>query len=398
MQADKAKNRSVILALGAIIQLCIGIIYMWSVFQPYVTTHFNTDPQNISLTSSIMLCCFVLGILVGGQAMDRVRPRYVVVSGSLLFAVGMLLTALLPQEMPQLLYLTYGVISGFGVGVCYTSTITVCQRWFPDRRGFATGVIVCAFGFSLVLLAPVAQELLNRMGVPATFLAFSISFFIICTLCALFIDNPPDYIPASKQAPGQSLAGQYTTGQMLRTPQFYLITLSMMFVTPTYFILNPLFKVLGEQRNLSPALALGGVMITGVASASGRLLAGWISDKIGRRQTIMLLAAITTAAVLCMVVAQGAFYLVTLAAIAFAFGGTSGVFPALTSESFGTQYAGSNYGCVMVGYGVAALASPFIARALRAGTTDYTLSFIVAGVVAVIAFLLMAFYKKPVQK
>lgn len=393
----KGTNRNVVLVAGMLIQLCAGIIYMWSVFRAPVAQHLGWAAQSASLTSSIMLATFVVGIVIGGRIQDKIGPTKVTLAGSIIFSLGMVLTSLVTPAAPWLVYVTYGVIGGFGVGAVYTTTVSLVQKWFPDKRGLATGMMVSSFGFSLVIFAPAASALLaSSLGVPGTFLAIGLLFLVVCSLCSLLIKNPPeDYAVAGKAA---AASGQqhYTTGQMLKTKQFYLIAVSMMCLLSAYFILNPLFKDLGQLRGLSEGMATLGVMITGIASASGRLLFSWASDAIGRKGAILAVIVITLCAVLGLIVARGVMFLVCIAAIACAFGGSAGVYPAITADHFGTRHMGLNYGCVMVGFGLSALLFPLLSNALVVDN-NYTWSFVVSGAACVVAIVLLLLLKKPHQ-
>lgn len=385
------KNRYLILVMGMIIQLCAGIIYMWSVFKGPVSTHLSWDPANASITSSVMLATFVLGIIIGGRMQDKYSPSPVALAGSVLLGLGMVLSAFTPQSSPWLIYVFYGMIGGFGVGCVYTTTVSVVQKWFPDRRGFATGMMVGAFGFSLVLFAPLTKMLLANWGVPNTFLFFGILFFIICSICSLFLSNPEVKQQGTTPVSTQK---QFTTKEMLKTKEFYLLTFSMFFLLPAYFILNPLFISLGVERGLTENLAAFGVMLTGVASASGRLLTSWFSDYAGRKGAIVLISLITLVAALVMIFAEGVLFLVCIAAIAFSFGGSASVYAATAADLFGTKHMGLNYGCVMVGFGVSALIFPIISNILSS-IGVYTYSFIVAAAGCIITLILAAYLKIP---
>jgi OFA family oxalate/formate antiporter-like MFS transporter len=381
------KNRHLILAMGMIIQLCAGIIYMWSVFRGPVSTHLSWDPASAAITSSIMLSTFVLGIIIGGRMQDKYSPSPVALSGGILLGLGMVLSAFIPQSSPWLIYIFYGIIGGFGVGCVYTTTVSVVQKWFPDRRGFATGMMVGAFGFSLVLFAPLTKMLLANWGVPKTFIFFGVLFIVICSVCSLFLANPEAKQQGSTSASTQK---QYTTGEMLKTKEFYLLTFSMFFLLPAYFILNPLFISLGIERGLTESMATFGVMLTGVASASGRLLISWFSDYVGRKAGIATISLITLAAALVMIFAQGVLFLVCITAIAFSFGGSASVYAATAADLFGTKHMGFNYGCVMVGFGASALIFQILSNNL-----SVTYSFIVAAVGCVITLVLVAALKIP---
>lgn len=391
MNAIRIKNRYLILALGMIIQLCAGIIYMWSVFRGPVAAHLSWNPADAAITSSIMLATFVLGIVVGGRMQDKYSPSPVALAGSVLLGLGMILSAFAPQSAPWLIYVFYGMVGGFGVGCVYTTTVSVVQKWFPDRRGFATGMMVGAFGFSLVLFAPTTKLLLAHWGVPATFLFFGIAFMAICSVCSLFLANPE-----AKGGAGAAVGAQkqYTTAEMLRTKDFYLLTLSLFFVLPAYFILNPLFISLGVERGLTENMAAVGVMLTGIASASGRLLTSWFSDFAGRKAGIFAITLITFVASLGMIYARGVMFLVCIVAIAFCFGGAASVYAATTADVFGTKHMGLNYGLVMIGFGASALIFPLVSNALAA-TGVYTYSFMVAAAACVMTLALVAFLKVP---
>jgi OFA family oxalate/formate antiporter-like MFS transporter len=168
----------------------------------------------------------------------------------------------------------------------------------------------------------------------------------------------------------------------------------MFFLLPAYFILNPLFISLGVERGLTENMASFGVMLTGIASASGRLLTSWFSDYAGRKTGIITIALITFAATLGMIYARDIMFLICIAAIAFCFGGSASVFAATTADLFGTKHMGLNYGCVMTGFGVSALVFPILSNAL-ATTGVYTYSFIVAAAACVMTLVLAALLKIP---
>lgn len=379
---QKVLNRYLVLAFGMIIQLCAGVIYMWSVFRKPVSDYLSWDA---SLTSSIMLATFVLGIIVGGRFQDKFGPRPVTVAGSVLISLGIILSSLVTIDNPYLIYLTYGVIGGFGDGVLYTTTVSVVQKWFVDKRGFGSGFMVAAFGFSLVIFSPIANAMLKGIGVPNTFLALGLAFLAICLVSSIFIVNPPEgfmpkgYVPAKAN---------------VTKKQFYLITLSLALILPAYFILNPLFLSLGTQRGLSESMALLGVMITGIASASGRLITSWLSDLIGRKGAVYMINLITFVSILIMIFAKGVLFIVCIAAIAFGFGGAAGVYPAITADNFGTKHIGLNYGCVMIGFGTSAIVFPLISSYFIKNS-EYVWPFLLSALCCLVAMILVYLQKKP---
>ena len=394
----ETNKRYFILAAGMVIQFCAGIIYLWSVFKGPVATHLNWDPDLASLTSSIMLAMFVLGIIVGGYAQDKLGPKRVTLVGSVILGAGMMCTALVTAGAPWLVYITYGIVAGLGVGTVYTATIAATQKWFPDKRGFASGMTICAFGLSLVLFAPLANSMLSGLGVPTTFLIFGASFLVICLACSLLIQNPPEgYAPGgyvSAQTANQKR--QYSPKEAIKTKQFYLLLCGLLFTLPAYFILNPIFLSLGTARGLTDELAILGVALTGIGSATGRLVVPWASDKIGRKVATITAAAMILAAALVMITSEGVLFLVCIMCIAFGFGGTISIYSAITADSFGTKFGGMNFGLVMLGFGISALVFPIISNKLTEGGS-YTGSFILAAATCAVAIVLVLLMQIPSQ-
>ncbi|MDL2237079.1 OFA family MFS transporter [Christensenellaceae bacterium OttesenSCG-928-K19] len=408
MQQSLNKYRP--LVAGAVIQLCIGIIYIWSIFKAPVVAHYSqyvpAESAELfsSMTYSIMLALFVVGIIVGGRWGDKKGPRPVVLTGGLMFVGGILLSAAsaaFAPSAPWLLCVFYGGVAGFGVGAAYTSTISCAQKWFPDKKGFATGVIVCTFGASTVIFTPLVNYLLAQVGVSQTFLTLALIYVVVILVFVWFVKNPPEeYIKQfAVTSPALAHKKQYTPSEVLRTKQYYMLLFSMMLLTTAYFILNPRFKLLAEERNLAEAAALASVMVTGIASACGRLIAPWLSDRIGRKGVVLLLFAISIAAVLLLIIAQGYFYMVLVALVAFAFGGSAGTYPAISADYFGTKHAGVNYGLVMIGFAASALIFPTITSAVNTGGgVTSILTFIIPAIACVAGVFVTLAFRPPAEK
>ena len=382
------RKRYAILAAGMIVQLCAGVIYMWAVFKAPVAEYLGRSPADIALVSSIMLSAFVIGMLIGGTLQDRFGPKIIAVVGSAIMSIGIIATSFVTSASADLIFLTYGIVGGLGVGIVYLCTIACVQKWFPDRRGFATGAMVGAFGFSLVIFAPITKNLLENIGVPETFRTIGIAFMIICVSASLFISNPPKgYTVSGVIAKKNTDQKQYTPSEMIRTKSFYLISGSLFFILPAYFILNPNLVDLAAERGFSGYAELG-VMITGLFSATGRLLITWLSDKIGRTSALFLITIMTAIGIITMTFATGALFLVCVAIISLAFGGASGTYAAVTADHFGSKNMGANYGIVTLGFGASALIFPFLSNAISV-PGDFTNAFVLAAATCAVAFVLV---------
>jgi len=388
------KNGLKVLIAGSIIQLFLGILYVWSVFVNPVSAFFNWDPVGVKLTSSFMLCFFVVGILAGGKMLAKINAGKIVLAGGLLLSAGMFASAFLTPSTARLLYFTYGVLGGFGVGTAYNAIISCAQKWFPQNRGFATGISVSTFGFSTVIFAPLTETLLVQYGLRNTFFILAAGFFIVVLALFRFIRLPDESAQTNAASAALLEKRQFNITETIKTREFYYLTLALMFATATFFILNPSFKTFAAERGLDDSVGTIIVMITGVASALGRLGTPLLSDRIGCEKAALTITFVTAVCALLLCFVQGALFMAAIAAIAFCYGGYSGIYPVLTADYFGLKNVGSNYGAVMIGFAISALTFPMIMALI----TDVTIKFLVlasmAGAALILLILLMLSKKK----
>lgn len=379
-----------VLLAGAVLQLFLGIIYVWSVFVAPVSHAYEWAPEAAKLTASYMLSFFVLGILAGGKLQQTIGTPKVVLAGGLMLAAGMLATAFVPAGTPWMIYITYGIVGGFGVGMGYNAIISSAQKWFPQNRGFATGVSVFSFGLSTVLFAPLVEALVKAFDVRTTFMILAGTFFVAVLALFSFIKTPDSAAAALSYGEQK----QYTTQEILRTKRFYYITVSMMLATATYFILNPSLKSMAPEKGLPDTIGTVLVMITGVANAFGRLGVPLLSDKIGREKAALTIISITALCAAALGFVSGGAFLAVVAVIAFCYGGFSGIYPVITSENFGVKNVGSNYGAVMVGFAFSALVFPMILGRIASPQVKFFTLAAMAVLGAVLMVLLILTNKK----
>ncbi|MDR0324208.1 MAG: MFS transporter [Treponema sp.] len=383
-----------VLITGSILQLFLGILYVWSVFVMPVSEVYEWRVDSVKLTSSFMLCFFVIGILFGGNLLPKIGAQKVVLLGGMILAAGMLATAFLPNEAAWLMYITYGITGGFGVGTAYNAALSAAQKWFPQNRGFATGVSACAFGFSTVVFAPLVEMLVRMSGLRNTFMILAAAFFGVVLLLFKFIRLPDESGAAAASSAALLAKKQYTTKETLKTKEFYIIAFSLMFATATYFVLNPSFKTFAAERGLSASIGTVVVMITGVANALGRLGAPLLSDKIGREKATLTIISVTVIGALMMCFVQGYLFMATIAVIAFCFGGFPGLYPVLTADYFGIKNVGSNYGAVMMGFALSALFFPMLIGLIGNVMIKFALLASVAALGVIMILVLIKFGKK----
>jgi len=381
-----------VLIAGSVLQLFLGIIYVWSVFVKPVSAAYDWDVAGVKLMSSFMISFFGVGILAGGKLMMKIGASKTVLAGGLMLASGMLASAFMTPGTVRLMYLTYGVIGGFGVGTAYSALIASAQKWFPRNRGFATGVSVCAFGLSTVVFAPLAEALIGRFGLDATFMILACGFGVTVLALFSFIRLPDDSAPGGAAA-ALLARRQYTLAETVKTKEFYLIALSMMCATSVFFVLNPSFKTLAEERGVAEVGTIL-VMLTGVANALGRLGAPTMADKIGSEKAAIVIILTTAVCAAALIFAQGWAFIAAIAVIAFCYGGFPGLYPVLTADYFGIKNVGANYGAVMVGFAISALCFPIIAGLIEGGAAKFIFLGSLAGTGAALMMLLTAGKKR----
>jgi MFS transporter, OFA family, oxalate/formate antiporter len=396
MTTDKIKNRYIILAFGACVQFCYGIAYVWSMFQPYAITKYSLDTSAANQPFGIMLGVFAIGNLIGGFLQKKLNATFLIYVGSTIMCLGLFATAYVPVDKPWLLNITYGVIVGLGCGIAYNTLLATMQKWFPDKRGMVTGIIVCSAGLFGLIMNPIAQHFLVTGGFTIAMTVVAGSLYVICISCAWVIKAPPkgymeDYRPVNIPTTSK----QYTIREMLGTKQYYIIAFSFMLAVPAYFLINPMLMSLGVDRGLSTGVALLGVMLVSVMNTTGRLTAPWISDRIGRKPLLLFLFLFSTISVSALTIATGNLFLILIACIALAYGGFMGMYPTISSDYFGIKNAGVNYGVVMLGYAICSVGCPYIVRAVKLMPMGTAFSFVIAAAASIVGFILLLGLRKP---
>ena len=392
------------------IQLCLGTAYIWSVFQSYLiigkstpNALFNWPATHGTLAYALLLGVLTIGSTIGGRIQDKLKPRPVIIAAGIVLGLGFFLVQFTTEATPWVLWLTYGVIGGFGMGMAYTTTIACCQKWFPDKRGLITGVIVSALGFGGLLFTPIAEALIKEYGVLNTFAIFGVLFLVVTVTGAFFIKNPPDgFKPAGWTPPAQKdgiIAQSFTPLEALKTPQFYMVTLAFMCATAAGSMMIPMAKILGLQPDsgLSNKEAVAGVMIITGFNSFGRLFWGWISDKLGRKKTLLILLVVAAVSIIAVSFASAYTMLALIAVIGFSYGGFLGVFPAMTADFFGTKNVATIYGMVLLGFGVGAVGSSYTVAKLSA-SKSFSTAFLIAGIGAVVGFVIISLLRPPKLK
>lgn len=372
---------------------------MWSIFQKSAVGYYGWSASQISYTYPILIVSYTVGTFIGGKMQDKIGPRLTITAGGVLITFGYILSTVVSSQWSHfMLYLMYAIPVGFGVGCTYISLLACVQKWFPDKKGFASGFTICGFGLSLVVFSPVAEWLLGKLSFPSTMLIFGTFIGAVCVIIAQVAKNPPEgynNLFPNLQKPGILPQRQFPTGSMFKSKIFFTVFVLIVLNSPLYFTVNPTLRTYAETRGLTPQLALVAVMCVGAFSTLGRFAIPTLSDKVGRRPMFIFISAAGITAALLMFVPNGYVFLISVCIMGLAFGGMPPMQSATVTDLFGIDNAGSNFGFFNTLSGISILSYPAIINAMvarmpqeRAFAIAFGYSIILYCIQAVFAFIL----------
>jgi OFA family oxalate/formate antiporter-like MFS transporter len=349
-------NRWVVAIAGKMVLLCAGVVYIWGVFQGPLVGMFGWTQAQVAMTFSLTLSVFSIGTIFGGRIQDKLGPREVAIAGGIMIGAGVYFASFANADQRWILYSTYGILMGFGVGTLYTPVLACVLKWFPDKKGFMSGLVVAFMGVGSLVFTPVARILVESIGVLTTFKVFGVVFGVLIVIAAMFLKNPPaGYKPAGWNPPSPAAgAGKrdYTPQEIIRKPHFYYLACMMLIGCLSGFMVIPFAKIMAMEAGLSDAVATTAIVLIGIANAGGRFFWGAAGDKIGRVQTMATMLAVGGICSLLLPTLSGYMVLIGIASVAFCFGGFLGSMPATVGEFFGMKNVGVNYGLVLLFFGV----------------------------------------------
>src|SRR5712664_701456 len=290
----RVSNRWWIAVAGVCLQMALGAAYAWSVFRIPLTKEFGWTISQVTLT--FLISWFFLGCnaFLGGLWMKRVGPRVVATVAGLLWGGGVFLASFSANKL-WWLYLTYGVIGGTGLGMGYVVPIAVLVKWFPDRRGFITGLAVAGFGAGALFSAPAAAWLIQHVGLMPTFAYLGVAYASVALAAGAFMQNPPEgwkpegWTPSASQI-SQRTDRDYSLGEALRTWQWWAICFLMSVNTMSGLSIvtqaSPIFQEMGKA---SVATAAGLVGWMALGNGAGRIFWSWVSDLTSRKAAFFMM-------------------------------------------------------------------------------------------------------------
>jgi OFA family oxalate/formate antiporter-like MFS transporter len=387
---------------GLSMNLALGTLYAWSVFVTPLEKQFGWKRADTSMVFTIAVMVFALSFVVAGRIQDKFGPLYCSLAGGILVSLGFYLCSFTTSLM--YLYICFGVIGGLGNGFGYATPIPVMAKWFPDKRGLAVGLAVGGYGAGSAIFGPLAQlKLIPDYGLPATFQILGAIFFVMTVGGAFLLKNPPPgYQQARRAQAAMSKSGgalhEFSASEMLRTPTFYLMWAGYALgCSAGLMVISQLVPFARSVGIAAAALSTMTLVVGAFGNASGRILSGWMSDKLGRINVLRTMIGISIVAMPALYAAGsnvGALYLAVFV-VYWCYGTQLSVNGAAASDFWGTSNAGINYGLLFTAWGVAGIIGPRIGGVLYDNYHDYKAAFYSAAALAAVALLCELSAKRP---
>ncbi|MGH7412145.1 MAG: L-lactate MFS transporter [Candidatus Methylomirabilales bacterium] len=406
MADERLPNRVLYPILGTLMNLCMGNLYAWSVFRIPLQKAYGWSAFDATVPFALSIAFFSVGLIFAGRWQDKVGPRTVAMVGGVLVGAGFMLSGIIGSTLAGL-YLAFGVIGGLGLGAAYVTPLATTIKWWPDKRGLMTGIVVMGFGAGAIIGGIGGPLLIQSVGVMTTFIIFGILFGAVITFCGALLKNPPPgYKPAGwsppAPAPGAKVArADFTMGEMIATLPFWLLWIEYFISAGVGLIVISQASPIGQEiAGLTPIVAGGALTMLAVFNGLGRPGFGWISDAIGRKNALALIFALHLASLLFVLPNATSFatYALGVCMVGFAFGGTLALMPAFTADFFGAKNLGVNYGAVFTAYGVAGGALSLFAIQVRVAAGSWSTAFWYLVIACVIGLALTFITRAPAAR
>jgi OFA family oxalate/formate antiporter-like MFS transporter len=398
--ASPVRGWTVVLAALSI-NLILGVLYAWGVMAKALVVQWGWTKTDAASPFTVSTAAFAITMIFAGRLQDKVGPRYVVMFGGIVLGLGLIASSFV--RTPLAMMLTFGVIGGIGIGLGYSATTPPAIKWFPlARKGLITGIVVSGVGLAAVYIAPLTQHLLNITTIQNTFLYLGLGAIVLVALLSQLVANPPaGYTPPpwGPVVTGPAKAAPARPGldwhEMLRTGQFYQLWLMFVLAASAgLMIISQVAIIAKEQANWQ----WGFVPIATLAifNTVGRVLSGFLSDKIGRSRTMVL-------AFVLQAINMFAFkYYTTPSLLVFGsaftglcYGTIFTLFPATAADYYGVRNLGVNYGLLFTGFGVAGVVGPILGGKIRDSFGSYNYSYVISAVLLLLGAVLALALRPP---
>jgi len=403
--ATPALNRWHVAVSGVVMQMILGTVYAWSVFKTPLVDAMGWTNAEVGLAFTLAILFIGLSAAFGGRFVDQAGARKVATIGAVLFGAGTLLAGLaVVAQSKWLLWLGYGVIGGIGNGLGYITPVAVLVRWFPDKRGFITGLAVMGFGFGAAIMGQIAPLIIPGLGVANTFFLFGVVFLGLLLWASRGLENPPaHWVPPAAATPTAAAASarrSMTLSQALHTPQFYMLWAIMFInITAGISLISNLSPMAQAQTGLTAVTAGTLVFVTSIFNGLGRIFWAALSDRVGRRTVFIILLASQIPLLLALPgIASPWLFGVVCCYVLSCYGGGFATMPAFVADTFGTASMGNIYGKILLAWGAAGVVGPMLMEWVHNRTGNFATALYTGAGMLVIGLILALAYRPPVAE
>ena len=402
---QKLSARWTYLAVGVIAMLFTGVLYAWSILKSPLASEFGWGASELALNFTLAMSFFCVGGLMGARLSKRMGHRGALMIAGVAAALGFALTAFLRGTSVGMLYLSYGVLAGLGIGIAYNVIIGTVSAWFPDKKGLCSGCLMMGFGASALVLGNAADALFKSdLGWRGTYLLLGAAICVMLILTALLLRKPGPQVALPQPKAARAGTGEdferrdYTSGQMLRRPSFWMAFVFISFLAAVGSSVISFAKDLALSVEAPESLAVSLVGVLSVCNGLGRILTGALFDAIGRRKTMLCANGLTVcaAAMTLLAVSAGSLPLcvVGLCLTGISYGACPTITAAFTSSFFGMKYFPTNMAfmtfTVMGGSLIATVSNKVLEI-----TGGYTATFCMLLALTFAALVLNLFIRRP---
>ncbi len=386
-----------------VIQVALGAVYAWSVFRVPLTENYGTSVSAVNLTFSIAILSLGFAAFFGGLLMARVGPKIVAILSGVLYGSGIFLASFADNSL-TVLYLTYGLLAGVGIGLGYIVPIATLVKWFPDKRGFITGVAVAGFGAGALVTAPLARYLVGSVGLFPTFAILGVLYLIMVIGAALFLKNPPEgwkpegWEPPPAEATTDRSGIEYSLSGALKTWQWFALwALLFLNVTAGIAIISEASPMAQELTGVEPLVAAGLVSIISIANGAGRFLWAWLSDAIGRKWVFLTMYLLQAVLFFLIPIIGGTYFVLAVLAfiIVSCYGGGFGTMPAFNADYFGSKNVGTIYGLMITAWGFGGVLGPLLISRVVDATGSYQNAFYILAALMLVSSIIPFIVRPP---
>lgn len=400
------KRRNLYLVVGVFAMLFSGVLYAWSILKIPFKSIFAWNDNTLANNFTLTMCFFCLGAFFGSIICKKLGVKITLIISGLLVGIGFVLTGLLNANGIYLLYLSYAILAGTGIGISYNVIVSTVCAWFPDRKGFCSGCLMMGFGISTLLMGKVIELLFNTssIGWSKTYMMLGVVIALVLVISALILKRPEDGVilpqpKANKKASKEDFeVRDFKTSQMLRSFTFWRTFVCMAFITAVGNSVISFARDLVLSIDDVPALATTLVGVLAIFNGVGRVLAGALYDILGRKATMISanILTIVAAGITLIAVMNGSLILcvVGLCLTGMSYGSCPTITSAFTASFYGQKYFSVNYSITNFNLIAAAFIAKF-ANSLLISSGAFTSPFVMLLILAVVALFLNFTIRRP---